>query len=97
VETEAQHRIFVLVETSRYCIRGEVTLAEGARLSDYANEDGRDFFAITEAFLAPIEAPERERSVGFILVARHEIGVMMPAERVVATDNDANLYSFLNS
>lgn len=70
----------VVVETSRYRIRGSVAVPTEERLSDYANAGGRDFFAVTDALVAPLDNPERERKVGFILVARHEIGVMLPAE-----------------
>ena len=81
-------RIPIVVETSRYRIRGTVTLGLHARLSDYANE-GRDFFAITDALVAPIDNPDREREVGFILVARHEVGVILPtAEEEDARDHD---------
>ena len=85
----------VMVETSRYRIRGFVTHPAGTRLSDYANEGGRDFFAITDAYLAPLETPEREHSVGFILVARHEVGVMFPADVVESERRDDGLYSFI--
>lgn len=70
----------VVIETSRYRIRGLVAVPPESRLSDYANESGRDFFAVTEAQIAPLENPDRERRVGFILVARHEVGVILPGD-----------------
>ena len=70
----------VIVETSRYRIRGNVTVPARERLSDYANAPERDFFALTDAHIAPLEAADRERRVGFILVARHEIGLMLPGD-----------------
>ena len=73
-------RLPVVIETSRYSIRGEVSVPADARLSDYANEASRDFFAVTNAHIAPLEHLERERAVAFLLVARHEIGLMLPAE-----------------
>jgi len=73
-------RTNVVLETTRYRIRGEVTVRTDGRLSDYANEPTRHFFAITDAHIAPVENPERERAVPFLLVARHEVGLMLPAE-----------------
>ena len=78
----------VIVETSRYRIRGEVSVPSAERLSDYANAPARDFFAVTNAHLAPLDAPDRERRIGFILVARHEIGVMLPGDEAVGGDSD---------
>lgn len=38
-------KTFVMIETARYLITGNVAVAAGARLSDYANDPSRDFFA----------------------------------------------------
>lgn len=67
----------VIIETSRHRISGNVAVPEGARLSDYANETDRSFFALTDARLAPIAEPDRERPVGFMLVNRNEVGIVM--------------------
>lgn len=93
-------RTGITLETARYAIRGEVSVPVGERLSDYANDEARDFFALTNAYLAPLDNPERERHVGFILVARHEIGVMMPGDVTEVPGYDAaaeHLYAFLAS
>ena len=78
----------VIVETSRYRIRGDVSVPTSERLSDYANAPARDFFAVTDAHIAPLTEPDRERRVGFILVARHEIGVILPGEENAAPSGD---------
>lgn len=70
----------VVIETSRYRIRGDVAVAPRNRLSDYANQPARDFFAITDAHIAPLEDISREIAVSFMLVARHEISLMLPSE-----------------
>ena len=94
-------RTAVVLETKRYTVRGDVSVPAGERLSDYANQMGRDFFAITDAYVAPLEAPDRERHVGFILVARHEVGTLMPADMPTAGElHDAaaeHLYAFLEA
>src|SRR5688500_5322941 len=95
----------VVVETSRYRVRGNVAVPTDARLSDYANEGRRDFSSVTEALVAPLDNPERERRVNFILVARHEIGVMLPAdEEADLTDRNEtreraadHLWSFMDT
>ena len=48
------------------------------RLSDYANDTSRSFFALTEAALGPLDQPERGRQVDFLLVARHEVTLIAP-------------------
>jgi len=70
---------FVMLETARYLITGNVAVAVGARLSEYANDRNRDFFALTEAARAPLDLPDRGRQVDFLLVARHEVALIAPA------------------
>jgi hypothetical protein len=69
----------VMLETARYLITGNVSVASDTRLSDYANDDTRAFFALTEAALGPLDQPERGRHVDFLLVARHEVTLIAPA------------------
>lgn len=68
----------VLIETSRHQIVGNVSVPSTERLSDYANDPGREFFAITEAQMAPLDDPDRLRDVDFILVNRSEIALLRP-------------------
>jgi hypothetical protein len=69
----------VMIETARYLITGNVSVPTDTRLSDYANDDARAYYALTEAALGPLDQPERGRHVDFILVARHEVTLMAPA------------------
>lgn len=68
----------VVIETARYQIVGNVSVPEGIRLSDYANDPDRAFFALTDVQLAPLEQLERQRVVEFMLVNRREIAVILP-------------------
>jgi hypothetical protein len=68
----------VLIETSRHHIVGNVSVPAVDRLSDYANDPGRHFWAITDAQIAPLDDPDRLRGVDFVLVARHEITMIRP-------------------
>lgn len=73
-------RTSVVIETSRYRIRGDVTVRTEGRLSDYANDPAREFFALTDAHIAPLDNLQAERAVAFMLVARHEIALLLPSE-----------------
>ena len=79
MESEHAVRLSVVIETSRHRIRGDVTVRTDGRLSDYANEPARQFFALTDAHIAPLENLQQERAVAFLLVARHEVGLLLPA------------------
>jgi hypothetical protein len=68
----------VMIETARYLITGNVSVPSETRLSDYANDCSRAFFALTEAALGPLDQPERGRQVDFLLVARHEVTLIAP-------------------
>jgi hypothetical protein len=68
----------VLIETARHQIVGNVFVPAVDRLSDYANDPGRLFWAVTDAQIAPIEDPDRMRGVDFVLVARNEITMIRP-------------------
>jgi hypothetical protein len=74
------YRTSVVIETTRYSITGQVTLPPHARLSDYANDVAREFFAVTNAHVAPLDQPERGRYAPFALVARHEIAMLYPGD-----------------
>jgi hypothetical protein len=68
----------VLIETDRHRIIGNVYVPAVDRLSDYANDPTRHFWSVTDAQIAPLDDPDRERSVDFVLVARHEILMIRP-------------------
>ena len=79
----------VVVETPRYRIEGNLTLPrEGyrSRLSDYVNQRDREFFAINEATLTALDAPDQVRHTAFLMVARRHVRMVTLAggrERVV--------------
>jgi hypothetical protein len=68
----------VMIETSRHQIVGNIALPTSDRISDYANDPTRRFWAITEAQIAPLDDPGKLREVDFVLVAAHEIGLIRP-------------------
>jgi hypothetical protein len=66
----------VTLETDRYRIEGKLTLPrEGyrSRLSDYVNQRDREFFAVNDATLTALDAPDQVHQVPFIMVARRHI------------------------
>src|SRR5436309_2114107 len=89
---DLRHEAIVL-ETDRYRIEGKLTLPrEGyrSRLSDYVNQRDREFFAINEATLTALDAPDDVRHVSFLMVARRHVRmVTLAAEESFATDDSA--------
>jgi hypothetical protein len=72
---DLRHEAIVL-ETDRYRIEGKLTLPrEGyrSRLSDYVNQRDREFFAINEATLTALDAPDQVRTASFLMVARRHV------------------------
>ena len=66
----------IVLETDRYRIEGKLTLPrEGyrSRLSDYVNQRDREFFAINDAAITALDAPEVTRSASFIMVSRAHV------------------------
>ncbi len=76
----AMHKVTVVIETKSLRITGDVAVPAVSRLSDYANDPQRRFWAVTDADIAPLAAPARRREAPFILVASHEICVISPLE-----------------
>ena len=73
----------IVVETDRYRIEGKLTLpAEGyrSRLSDYVNQRDREFFAIQDAHVTPLDGAGEGQPAGFLLVARRHIRLVVPDE-----------------
>jgi len=78
-----QRREPVFLETDRYRIEGVLTLpAEGfrSRLSEYVNQDDRDFFSIEEAAVTPLDGSREAQQVGFMLVGRRHVRLVLPLE-----------------
>lgn len=66
----------VVIETDRYRITGRLTLPrEGyrSRLSDYVNQRDREFFALSDARITELDAPEQLRDASFLMVARGHV------------------------
>ncbi len=87
------HKVAVVIETKSLRITGHVAVPAVSRLSDYANDPQRRFWAVTDAEIAPLSAPARRREAPFILVASHEICVISPvtedAPRAAPSNLDA--------
>ena len=66
----------IILETDRYRIEGKLTLPrEGyrSRLSDYVNQRDREFFAINDATVTALDAPEVTRHASFLMVSRAHV------------------------
>ena len=72
------NKVAVVIETARHQICGNVAVPAVSRLSDYANDPQRRFWAVTEAEITALEHPDRARIVPFLLIAAHEIGMISP-------------------
>jgi len=73
----------VVVETDRYRVEGDMTLpAEGyrSRLSDYVNQGDREFFPIVDATVTVLDAVAPVQKIGFALVARRQVTLIVPSE-----------------
>jgi hypothetical protein len=69
----------IILETDRYRIEGKLTLPrEGyrSRLSDYVNQRDREFFALNDARVIALDAPEQQRSASFLMVARSHVRIV---------------------
>src|SRR3954447_12816316 len=69
----------IILETDRYRIEGKLTLPrEGyrSRLSDYVNQRDREFFAINDAVVTALDAPEVTRNASFLMVARAHVRIV---------------------
>jgi hypothetical protein len=76
-----QRKERIELETTRHRIAGSVTLSQNgfrSRVSDLLNASERDFIALTDATLVPLDGGEtitRE----FVAVSRHHIVFVAPA------------------
>ena len=69
----------IILETDRYRIEGKLTLPrEGyrSRLSDYVNQRDREFFALNDATVTALDAPEETRQASFLMVARSHVRIV---------------------
>ena len=83
----------IVLETDRYRIEGKLTLPkEGyrSRLSDYVNQRDREFFALNDAIVTALDAPEQTRQASFLMVARaHVRMVALAAEESFVARGDS--------
>ena len=79
---QSQRKERIELETARHRITGSVTLSQNgfrSRVSDLLNASERDFIALTDVTLEPIDggaAVKRE----FLAVSRHHIVFVAPAD-----------------
>jgi hypothetical protein len=82
----------IILETDRYRIEGKLTLPrEGyrSRLSDYVNQRDREFFAINDAVVTALDAPEVTRNAAFVMVSRAHVRlVALAAEESFVPGDD---------
>lgn len=72
----------IVLETSRYRITGLLRLPrEGyrSRLTDFLNAGERDFLALTEVELVPLDGDAQPERREFVAVARSQIVLAAPA------------------
>src|SRR5947199_10449886 len=83
----------IVLETDRSRIEGKMTLQrEGyrSRLSDYVNQRDREFFAINDATVTGLDAPEVSRQASFLMVSRAHVRlVALAAEESFSGEDTA--------
>jgi hypothetical protein len=73
----------IVLETDRYRIAGKLTLPrEGyrSRVSDYVNQRDREFFALSDATITPLDGGGEPRDLSFLMVARAHVRLIVLAE-----------------
>jgi hypothetical protein len=82
MEPMEQHRHErVLIETSRHRIEGTITLARDgyrSRNSDVLNASEKDFLALTDVTVAPVDGTGTAEEHVFVIVARAQIVLVIP-------------------
>jgi hypothetical protein len=76
-----QRKEQIELETARHRITGSVTLSQNgfrSRVSDLLNASERDFIALTDVTLVPLDGGEPIRRE-FVAVSRHHIVFVAPA------------------
>ena len=80
-----------MVETTRHRITGDVTLARNgfrSRVSDLLNASEREFIALTDVTIEPLDGGEADRRE-FLAVSRQHIVFVAPLDRRAASDDAA--------
>lgn len=84
----------VLVETDRYRIVGTLRLPRDgyrSRMTDYLNSTDRDFIALTEVEVCPLDDPQMSFTRPFIAIARKHIVLATEDEPVPAASGAGEL------
>jgi uncharacterized protein DUF6812 len=72
----------VVIETDRYRIVGDLTLPRSgyrSRMTDFLNAAERDFLALTDVLLEPLDPSDgRREQRDFVAISRRHIVVVMP-------------------
>jgi hypothetical protein len=77
----------VLIETDRHRISGSITMPSGgfrSRLSDFLNHAEKEFIALTDAEVAPLQGNGAIERREFVVVGRQHIVLAMPEETVAS-------------
>jgi hypothetical protein len=81
----------VLIETDRHRITGSITMPSGgfrSRLSDFLNHAEKEFIALTDAVVTPLDGAGAIEQREFVVVGRTHIVLAMP-EGPAATEDAA--------
>ncbi len=73
----------VVIETDRYRVTGDLTLPRTgyrSRMTDFLNASERDFIALTDVVLEPIDESEGQVRRDFMAISRRHIVVVMPEQ-----------------
>jgi hypothetical protein len=76
----------IVVETARYRITGTIKLPRDgyrSRLTDYLNASERNFLALTDVEIVPLNGDGEVRRRAFIALALSQIVMAMPADAAV--------------
>jgi hypothetical protein len=80
----------VVIETDRHRITGSITMPSGgfrSRLSDFLNHAEKEFIALTEAVVTPVEGNGSVERRDFVVVGRQHIVLAMPEDATLSEDD----------
>jgi hypothetical protein len=80
----------VMIETDRHRITGSITMPSGgfrSRLSDFLNHAEKEFIALTEAVVAPLDGDGAVERREFVVVGRQHIVLAMPEDAELSADD----------
>jgi len=80
----------VVIETDRHRITGSITMPSGgfrSRLSDFLNHAEKEFIALTEAVVTPVEGNGSVERRDFVVVGRQHIVLAMPEDPALSEDD----------